>query len=404
VRRRNRLKAIAMATLLSAGAAYALASWDWCDWPPPSPPKVAFAAHADGPLLAGAAAVELNPPYPVVAAGYGPPRPEVSSAHHPLRARAVVLKQGALSFGLVSLDVLLIPDDVAAEIRSRAGLNEAWVVATHTHSSFGGYDARWIAQLAGTGRFRDAARRALVDGAVEALVKASADASPAQLEIADGEADLSLPRSGTASDGRITRVKFLREGKPPAQWWLMAAHPTLVPRKPSALDPDYPGAVDGIVLQTAVGNASAKGDAFAERVAKAFDALNGEAVEAPLLSVARVRVDLPAPDASRLVPSLFTMPGRNFLCASASKQADVAALRLGPLALVAVPAEVTFGAQQVLGARVLSVANGYLGYVEPADTVDRRDGESVRQYYGRALLETLKSAADAASSASAPEP
>src|SRR5581483_9177704 len=130
----------------------------------------------------------------------GPPRPEVTSAHHPLRARAVVLKQGALSFGLVSLDVLLIPDDVAAEIRSRSGLSEAWVVATHTHSSFGGYDARWLAQLAGTGRFREAARRALVDGAVEALVKAAADASQAQLEVAGGEGDLSIPRSGAASD------------------------------------------------------------------------------------------------------------------------------------------------------------------------------------------------------------
>jgi hypothetical protein len=99
------------------------------------------------------------------------------------------------------------------------------------------------------------------------------------------------------------------------------------------------------------------------------------------------------------VPSLFSMPGRNFICASAPKQAEVGALRLGPLRLIAVPAEVTLAAAQQLepaDARVVSVANGYLGYVEPADVVDRREGESRRQYFGRTLLEALKGAVDAA--------
>jgi hypothetical protein len=117
------------------------------------------------------------------------------------------------------------------------------------------------------------------------------------------------------------------------------------------------------------------------------------------LSVARAQLSAPPPDASRLVPSLFTMPGRNFICGSAPKQAEVGVLRLGPLTLVAVPAEVTLAAAQQLepaGARVLSVANGYLGYVEPAEAVDRREGEARRQYYDRGLLEALDGAAKAA--------
>jgi hypothetical protein len=359
VKRRNRLKAFGMATLLSVGAAYALASWDWCEWPAPAPPRVAFAAHGEGPLAVGYAAVEIAPPYPVVPAGYAPPRPELTSAHHPLRARATVLKQGALSFGLVSVDVVLIPADVASDIRSRSGLNEVWTVATHTHSSFGHYDARLISQLAGTGRFREAARKALVDAAVEALRKASEAAAPAEVELASGEAELSTPRSGTESDRRVTRVRFLRDGQSVTQWLILAAHPTFIPRKPAALDPDYPGTLDGLVLQSAAGNAAANGetlDAFSAKVAQAFDALSGAVVEAPALRVARVTLTPPPPDPSRLVPLFFTMPGKNFICASASKEADVEALRLGPLTLLALPVEVPFGSAHVLehdGARVL---------------------------------------------------
>jgi hypothetical protein len=330
----------------------------------------------------------------------------VSSTHHPLRARAVVLKQGSLSFGVVSLDVLLIPDDVARDVRAQAGLNEVWTVATHTHSSFGGYDGRLIAELAGTGHFREAARKAVVEGALEALRRAAASAGPAEVELASAAGDLSVSRSGGASDERLTRVRFVREGTTVAQWLVLAAHPTFIPRQPSALDPDYPGAIAQdaatLVLQGAVGNAATNGDsleAFAQQAVKELGALEGHAVEAPVLSVARAQLGTPAPDASRLVPSLFTMPGRNFICASAPKQAEVGVLRLGPLTLVAVPAEVTLAAAQQLepaGARVVSVANGYLGYVEPADVVDRREGEARRQYYDRGLLDALDGAAKAA--------
>jgi hypothetical protein len=324
----------------------------------------------------------------------------------------VVLEQGAVRFGLVSLDVLLVPDDVALEVRARAGLTETWTVATHTHSSFGGYDERPIAELAGTGRFREAARKAVVEGALEALAKARSQLAPASIELASGTGDLSTARTGEESDERLTRVRFSAQGAVVAQWLLMAAHPTFVPRKSAALDPDYPGLLAGdganLVLQTAVGNASAAGETkeeFAQKAARELDALAGAPLEAPALSVSRVELDTPMPDATRLVPSPFVMPGRNFLCTSAPKRAELGALRLGPLTLLAVPAEVTLGAARALehdGARVISVANGYLGYVEPAAMVDRREGEARRQYYERGLLEALKAAADAALSAAQP--
>lgn len=398
MRRRNRLKALGMATLLSAGAAYALASWDWCRRPA-SAPRVVSRLQASGPLSAGAARVELKPPYPVVAAGYGPARPELKAAVMPLEARAVVLSEGDVTFGVVSLDLLLIPDEVAREVREKSGLTDAWVVATHSHTSFGGYDGRWAAQLAGTGRFRSDAREAVVTAAVEALRGAAAQLRPVELEVASADAGLSAARSGAVSDERLVRVRF----GDVAQWLMLAAHPTLVPRKPAALDPDYPGVLAArgdagvtLVLQLAVGNAMAVGDSpagFAAGVGAAFDALEGAGVEAPSLTVTRVELTPPPPDASRLVPALFTMPGRNFLCVSSEKTAEVGVLKLGTLVIAAVPVELTYGAARELGeVPVLSLANGYLGYVEPASVVDAREGEAKRQYYDRMLLERLKAA------------
>src|SRR5262245_21936460 len=100
-----------MAALLAVGGAYALASWDWCPRSDGGAPKVVSHLQSSAPLLAGAAAVELKPPYPIVAAGYGPTRPVVTSAARPLMAKAVVLREAEVSFGVVAVDLLLVPDD-----------------------------------------------------------------------------------------------------------------------------------------------------------------------------------------------------------------------------------------------------------------------------------------------------
>jgi neutral ceramidase len=343
------------------------------------------------------------PPWPVPVAGYAPPRPEVTRSTRPLHARAVVLEQGRTRFGLVSLEVMNMPEDIAAEIRERSGLTETWVVPTHTHSSFGAYDRRWFGQVFNVGRFQEAARRALVDGALAALKQAQASAAPAELEVASGEAPLSVARSGAQSDPRLTRVRFLRDGAAVAQWWVLAAHPTLVSRQPTALDPDYPGAVAGdgptLVLQGAMGDASPSEssiEAFAPRVTQAFEQLAGVVVASPRLDVARVEATLPQPDASRMAPGLLLRAGYNFAGAVAPKTAPIGALRLGPLSLIAMPGEISFASAKHIerdGARVLSLVGSYIGYVEPPEIVDHAGGESRRQYYDRSLVPALAAAA-----------
>lgn len=137
-RRRRLLPSLLPFVLLTIGSAYALASWNWCGRWTGREPLVLGQTHAEGPLRAGAARVPLVPPFPVVVAGYGPPRPEASRADPVPQARAVVLSSGDVKVGLVSLELLLVPDELVAAVRQRTadlGLQGVVVVATHSHSS-----------------------------------------------------------------------------------------------------------------------------------------------------------------------------------------------------------------------------------------------------------------------------
>jgi len=186
------------------------------------------------------------------------------------------------------------------------------------------------------------------------------------------------------------------------------------------LDADWPGRVcstleaDGavaLVTQGAAGNASARlqeneaADGFAQRFTDAARAqAPGEAQAQVDLALASVRVGLPRPDASRLVPGPLRAATENVLCEGAPNTVELDALRLGPLALLAVPVEPTFEAGKRLEAqagaqRVLGLANGYSGYLDTEVMVRGGGGESARQYFGGELLGLLEDGATLAGSA-----
>jgi len=433
--RRRYLRSLLPFALLTAGAAYALASWNWCGRWEESAPVLRGQVHAEGPLRAGAAKVALQPPYPVVVAGYPPPRPEASQADPSIHARAVVLQVGEARVGLVSLELLSVTGPMVAQIRERAsdlGLRGVLVFATHTHSSFGGYDPRVVAQLVGTGRYRPATLDAAVSAASDALHQAAAALADVTLEVgrAAEPGFVSSRTGGETPDGALTRVVLRGASSPVAELLLFAAHPTLVPRKRASVDPDYPGRLSELreaqgavvlVLQGAVGNASVafnegqgveRAAAFAQALSGLVERASPTATPSPTrLALARAEVALPRPDASRLVPSLTRAAGDNFLCHSAARVAEVNALALGPLELLTLPGEPTTGAGQVLAAStgatgVLGLSGDYLGYMETPELVAQAAGESKRQYYGATLLERLGAAARMAAEAAGftPEP
>ncbi len=400
------------------GLAFGWASFDRCPPDGDGPPQLGSLVRARGPLRAGAAQAPLEPPWPVVVGGYGPWHAEVSSAAVPLVARALVLEVGGQRVGLVQVDTLLVTDALTATVRAAAPFPVA-LVATHTHSSLGAYDARLAAQATALGRYRPEVEAAVADAAKAALALAQARLAPATVAVGGGEsAGLSVPRSGDAVDARLTQVRLTGPGGAAvAQLQVISAHPTLVPRRPAQLDPDWPGraaaaegAAHGVtfVLQGAAGNASATGEPegggtsperFAARVEQAFAGLDaGAPADEVELAWASATVGLPHPDGARLVPRLLAPVVENALCAGPPLVAEVAALRLGPVGFLLVPSEPSFAAGLVLeeqsGAqRVLGLADGYVGYVELDQAVRAGTGEARRQYFPPELLGQLGQAA-----------
>jgi hypothetical protein len=413
--------------LLTLGAAYALASWDWCGRWGEQAPVLLAQARAQGPLRAGAAKVTLTPPSPRVVAGYPLPRHQTHEADPAPQARALVLSMGEVRVGLVSLDVLLIPEALATAVRERTaalGLQGVVVLASHTHSSYGGYDARLVSQLAGTGRFQEAVLEATVAGASEALHQAATHLTDVTLEVGEArEPGFVRSRSeGEEPDGRLTRAVFRGRAGPVAELLIFSAHPTLIPRDRAVVDPDWPGRLAllreeqggvALVLQGAAGNASVlfeegTGVERSQAYARALSELAGRAVPgveaAPRLAFARARAALPRPEASRLLPAFLRPLGDNLLCGSTSRGTEVGALLLGPLELLTVPGEPTVGAGSELlrrtgGTGVLGLADNYVGYVETPERVAAGEGESRNQYFTLALLDRLGAAAELAAQA-----
>lgn len=412
---RRRIRELLMLTLLVFGAVYLLASLNWC---PPWPDRAAHLVSAegrDGPWKAGAAEVDLEVPYPVTMGGYGPPRSTAKRANRAPRARALVISSGELTVALVSLDVVLVPRPVVERVRLESGLPTAVVFATHTHTSLGQFDERPMAELGGLGWFREEARDALVNAAARALAVAKGAQTDVVPEwVTSAHAGLCHPRTGAACDERLARLVLRGSSGAVGQLVVTAAHPVLVPRGSDALDSDYPGLFadearargEGITLvaQGAGGNASVAGErtpsAQAAALVAALGALDaGSPTEAPPhLGLAIARTTLPHADGSRLVPSLSRNPANNLACQKAELEAEVIRLGLGPLTLLTVPAEVTAGAAPALqtaarASGVLSLAGGYLGYLEPVEVVRANEGEAWRQYYAPELASALAEAA-----------
>jgi neutral ceramidase len=390
--------------------------------------RVISSGAGSQPLEAGAGRAAVMVAFPVVVAGYGTVRPQVDHAAMPIMARALVVRSGAERVGLVTLDLLLADDALVQAIRAGADglhLSALWVLATHSHASLGGYAANPVAQVAGTGRFRSQVRAQLVAAAVGALSQANQALRP--VTVWSGESTLggrTVSRDEFPEvDARLTRLVFRGATGPVAQMVVFACHPTLVVRPPSALDPDWPGRLAGreeernqgvtLVLQGNVGNVTAarvEGEG-APRLDALVEALQKSVEDVPLrqmpaeLAHSTAETTLPAPDASRLVPRFARTAVENVLLWPwAPRQAEVALLRIGDTRLLALPVETTAASGPILeraggGARAVSLANGYLGYLEPAERVTRAAGESRRQLFGPEFLQSLQNGIAAAASA-----
>lgn len=417
-----------LVVLFTFGMAYLLLSMDWRGRPSVLPPRLVASWRATGPWSAGAAKVDLAPRLPTTVAGYPPWRPTAKWTG-PLAARALIVSAGGRYVGIVSAEVLEIPESVARSVRVRGqalGLSGVVVTATHTHTSFGGYDRNPLAQIAGTGRFDASLESHLTDALIEALAIARREARPVTLRVAGTRlASLSANRNvegGPVDDRLVVLACDDSAGRRLGQLVVFGSHATLAPRSAAVLDGDWPGRAmakleeasgAALVLQGAVGDVTSRppvgdgdpSDRMGEAIARAAsETVQGAGSPSGSISFASVELGLPRAEADAAVPAFLRRPAANVLQVIAPRTAEVAVLRLPGITLLFVPAEVTTGAAGRLRDRlapfvpsddavaVISLAQGYLGYAETAEATKEARGEARRTLFGPDLLERIATA------------
>ena len=407
-----------LVTLGAAAATYVLLLIGWQDGAV-RPPVVRRAFGVSGPLTAGAAAMPLRPPLPVVRAGYGPRKAIANVEHDPLEIRAVVLSAGGKRVALVLADLVLVPENLVQALEARVAdlrLDGLILIASHTHSSVGGFDRRVLAQYVGTGRYREDVVAVLLDRASAAVRAAAGRLVPIHVRTAErrltGWAENRSTPGGAVDDALTVAELDDSAGQRVATLAVVAAHPTMHLRTAPELSADYQCvamrriAGDGapaLVFQGAHGDARPPGMGFgAIEAAGAFVAQQVQVVASQAtagpdrLGFAEAEIDLPPTEPQGVRSFFVRRPLGNMLQWMAPRTARVTVLTVGDLTLLGVPGEATHEAAARIVARVrtpdshrlrlVSLAQGYVGYIDTPERARQRQGEARRAWFAPELL------------------
>lgn len=417
----------ALLVAATAGVAVvAIASLPWRPERPAVPPHVVAIARGSGGLSAGAAEELFTLPPGTPIGGFTRLSYASEGTAGAVGARALVLAAPGCSVAIVSAEILLVPEALDAAVRARvADLNLTGLViaATHTHAGPGGFWRHPLGERMATGPYDPRVEDAVVAAISGAVRRAAAALAPARVSLGRGSAeDLARSRSGGAEDAPLTVVRVERsDGAPIAELAVFAAHPTILGKRNRTIAGDWPAEFvalgdHGVRLfaQGALGDQSCEGPAstspetYASALSARVAALAfGPAEAAPALAFAAVETTLPLP-APGAVPAVFRRAARNLAFDAVPATARVQAVRIGRALLVAVPAEpvasvaAAWRASLPADSAIVSVANGYVGYVEAPERMAESAGENVRTYYGPELAARLGAAVRAAADAVAP--
>jgi len=224
------IKAVSRFVALAAGPAILLAS-------------STSTAHAE--ILAGAAVRVITPdPLLPISGGMGPTRP-VREKRGDLTARALVLRRGTTTVGIVSLDLLGFPSVLVDRVRDkvpRIDSDKILIGSTHTHSA---PDCYALPDGKG-GHSGDLAYMNLVcDRAAEALNEALDRLEPVRIQVATGEAAGKIAYNYYAPDLYDRRMSVIRAatpaGKTIATLVNYAIHPEVLGNDIGLLSPDLVG-------------------------------------------------------------------------------------------------------------------------------------------------------------------
>lgn len=203
------------------------------------------AAAARAEILAGASVRIITPdPLLPISGGMGPTRPATEKRGE-LTARALVVRKGDVTVGVVSLDLLGFPSVLADRVRAlvpRIAADKILIGSTHTHSA---PDCYALPDGKG-GHTGDLAYMDLVcRRAAEALNEAIDRLEPARIRVAVGEAAGRIAYNYYAPDlvdRRMGVIQAVRgDGKAIATLVNYAIHPEVLGNAEGILSPDLVG-------------------------------------------------------------------------------------------------------------------------------------------------------------------
>ena len=167
-----------------------------------------------------------------------------------LFVKAIWLKSGNMEAAIISLDMLIPPEDMVdtfrAEVSSKLGLppKNCYFTSTHTHSGPGGWMEGWIGE-AFAGPHEPGMNAWLKDRVFECLAKAKTTLKPVTVAYQEGILpDLVQNRlvgDKGMTDARLQSIFLKPEQEPVITLGIFAAHPTLMGADSLKYCGDYPG-------------------------------------------------------------------------------------------------------------------------------------------------------------------
>ncbi|HXN56145.1 MAG TPA: neutral/alkaline non-lysosomal ceramidase N-terminal domain-containing protein [Myxococcales bacterium] len=382
--------------------------------------RAAFEMRGEGPLRAGAGRARIAIDRP-----------------GGLFARALAFSAGGATAVVVALDALLVPGPLEEEVLRETRLPPRTcliLAATHTHAGAGGTWNNLLAEVAGNGVYQADRMRAHRDAAAQAIAQALAALAPAKLAVvqAPWAGGPARPRGKGPIDPTFTALRLSREdGTAIGTLVGYGMHPTVLRRDRAFVSGDWPGeaariledatGAPALVVQGAGGNATWAREGMPASPQAAVEALGSEVAahaqallaapagphaaedgssagapsrDGPSISCAVRLVALPKAEASARVPRLLRTLAGNLLALVAPHSAVQTRIDLPGLTLFGVPAEVVgdYGlAAHFEGQRtaLVTLADGYAGYVETPERAAAGSGEAMTTYYGEGLARAL---------------
>lgn len=376
--------------------------WEETDWGKSTRERIKTLKPlaASGKLSIGLARVPIDPEPGQPLMGYSDRTPLASEGVlTPCEAKALTLRCADAAVTIVSVDALLVLDDLMDEVIRRSGLRpeELYFTATHTHSGPGGW-ARGVIEEFCYGKFEQRYFDRLAEQIVSAIAASRKDTRPATLEYVCADAPEWLENRifpGRLCLSTLPALIFKDEqsGKIRSILTAFSAHATVLRRENHRSSADYPGylcaelekatgAELALFAAGGIGDARPKtsgeegakkmGVALADKIIRQFT--RSTPLRSNQLVSQRLIVDLPkARFALGLDAKVFPLVSPMFF----SRQTHLSVLRIGEGVLTGWPADVAgevaeplqdWGQQESVALFLTSFNGNWRGYFTLPDT------------------------------------